>query len=71
MLRVTIELVPGGFEPLRRSVGKLRISNLSNLADVSNYHLLAQETANPLTGTPPRVGECILVGHCRLSPSGN
>ena len=65
MLVVTVDLVPGGAEPLRRSIGTVQISNVSDLSDVSNYHLLAMEAANPMTGTGARTAECILFGHAR------
>lgn len=65
MLIITIDLVPGGFEPMRRSIATLHISNASNLADVSNYCVKAMEGVNPLTGTPPRIAECTVVNHDR------
>ncbi|MCK1365177.1 hypothetical protein [Bradyrhizobium sp. 62] len=65
MLVITVDLIPGGVEPLRRSIGTVQISNISDLADISSYHLLAMEAANPLTGTAARTGECILFGHDR------
>jgi hypothetical protein len=65
MLVVTVDLVPGGAEPLRRSIGTLQISNVSDLADISSYHLLAMEAAIPLTGSAARTAECILFGHDR------
>lgn len=36
MLIVTVDLVPGGYEPHRRTIGSMRIANVSNLADVSD-----------------------------------
>jgi hypothetical protein len=65
MLVVTVELVPGGFEPMRRAIASMLISNLSDLADVSDYHVEAMEGANPLTGDPPRRAECIVPAHAR------
>jgi hypothetical protein len=65
MLIVRIELVPGGLSPMRRPIGTVQISNVSELADISNYKLLAMEGMNPLTGTSARMAECILVGHDR------
>jgi len=65
MLRVTIDLVPGGFSPLRRTIATLRISNASDLADISNYVIEAMEGANPLTGDPPRNAQCMVFGHDR------
>lgn len=37
MLRVRLEIVPGGDERRVREIGKLEICNVSELADVSNY----------------------------------
>lgn len=65
MLVVTAELVPSGFEPMRRAIASMRISNLSDLADVSDYQVEAMEGANPLTGDPPRRAECIVSAHAR------
>jgi hypothetical protein len=65
MLVVTVDLVPGGVEPLRRTIAYMRIANISHLADVSDYSVMAMEAANPLTGNPTRNTECILVGHDR------
>jgi hypothetical protein len=65
MLIVRVELVPGGFEPMRRTIASMQISNLSGLADVSDYRVEAMEEANPLTGSPPRSAECIVHAHGR------
>jgi hypothetical protein len=65
MLVVTVELVPGGFGPMRRTIASMRISNLSNLAPISDYRVAATETDNPLTGTLPRKADCIVRGHDR------
>jgi hypothetical protein len=65
MLKITIELVPGGFEPMRRTIASMRISNESNLSDFSNYHVSAMEDANPLTGDPPRNTTCSVLSHNR------
>jgi hypothetical protein len=54
---VTVEIVPGGFEPARRVIGSLRISN---------YCVDFLEAANHLTGRPARVGGCRVEGHDRL-----
>jgi hypothetical protein len=47
-----VALVPGGFEPLRRTLATMTISNLSNLADRSDYCVAATERENKLTGLP-------------------
>ena len=65
MLRVTIELVPGGFEPMRRTIGSIRISNESDLAEVSDYRIVAQEAASSLTGDPAGIAECMVHAHPR------
>jgi hypothetical protein len=65
MLQVTVELIPGGFAPLRRTIGSIRISNLSDLADLSDYRVEMHEAASPLTGTPARNAECVIKRHDR------
>ncbi|MET4799186.1 hypothetical protein [Bradyrhizobium sp. LB11.1] len=66
MLIVTVTLVPSGFVPLRRDIGTLRISNIANLARISDYSIDIIEAANPLTGTPARIGGCRIEAHDRL-----
>jgi hypothetical protein len=65
MLRLTIELVPGGFEQMRRTIASMRISNMSDLADCSDYRVETMETANPLTGNPARNTEYMVLSHDR------
>jgi hypothetical protein len=65
MLRVIVELIPGGFGPLRRTIGSIRISNLSDLADLSDYRVEMREAANPLAGTPARNAGCVIERHDR------
>jgi hypothetical protein len=65
MLFVTIELIPGGHAPHRRAVASMQIANITDLADISDYHVGAIEGANPLTGTAPRSATCIVTGHDR------
>ena len=65
MLKLTIELVPRGFAPMRRTIASMSISNLSNLADSSDYHVESMEGANPLTGDPSRKAECMVLAHDR------
>jgi hypothetical protein len=47
MLRVTIELIPGGDENRRRELARMHIANLSNLAVMSDYTIYANEGVNP------------------------
>jgi hypothetical protein len=43
----------------------MRIANISDLADISDYVLEAMEAANPLTGAPARKGNIVLYHHDR------
>lgn len=43
----------------------MRIANVSNLADVSDYAIDVMEGANPLTGSKPRNGSCTVRRHDR------
>jgi hypothetical protein len=65
MICVTVDIVPGGFEPARRTIGSLLISNVSDLAPVSNYRVDVLEAANHLTGSPARTGRCHIENHDR------
>jgi hypothetical protein len=68
MLRITVELVPGGFEPQRRSIATMRIANVSALADVSDYVVEAMEGENPPAGSPPRSAVFEVPAHDRRQP---
>ena len=50
---------------MRRTIASIRISNLSHLADVSDYRVEAEEGANPLSGRSSRYAECIVRSHAR------
>jgi hypothetical protein len=65
MLRVTIEMIPGGFSPMRKTIGSMRISNASNLAEVSDYNIDVMGGANPFTSSPPRSASCLVLAHDR------
>jgi hypothetical protein len=65
MLLITIDLLPGGHAPHRRTVASMQIANVTDLSDISDYHIGAIEGANPLTGTPPRSATCVVSGHDR------
>lgn len=65
MLRITIDLVPSGFEPMSRTIATMHISNESDLADVSDYLVTAMEAANGLTGEPAGIAECRVLAHPR------
>jgi len=65
MLIVTVDLAPGGFSPLRRSIASMQISNASDLAEISDYLIVATEARNQLAGTPRRGASCMLAAHRR------
>lgn len=51
MLRVTIEILPGGYTERRRTIGLMHIANISDLARRSDYRVDLTEGDNPLAGT--------------------
>ena len=53
MLRVTVELLPGGDETRARPLAIANIANVSHLANVSDYTVCVSEGYNPLTNTRP------------------
>ena len=65
MLRVTVEIVPGGIRELRRTIASMSIGNISNLADISDYQVDAIEATNHLAGTPSRSASCKVLEHDR------
>jgi hypothetical protein len=65
MLTIVIDLVPGGFQPLRRTIATMRISNMTDLADVSDYRIEVMESKNTLTGLPARSASCEVLRHDR------
>jgi hypothetical protein len=65
MLVITVDLVPGGFAPMRRTIAAMNISNISDLAELSDYLIEASETSNPLADTPSRDVRCVIRGHAR------
>ncbi len=65
MLVITVDIVPGGYEPHRRTIGSMRIANISKLADVSAYAVEVIEGANPLTGAKRRNAACTVLAHDR------
>jgi hypothetical protein len=65
MILITVDLVPGGFEPRRRAIASMRIANITDCTDISDYAVDLLEGANPLANTPPRNGSCSVIGHDR------
>nr|WP_249807947.1 hypothetical protein [Bradyrhizobium sp. CW7] len=62
---MTIELWPAGSSALRRPIGTMHIGNESDLANVSDYRVIAMQTANPLTGEPPGIAQFRVLAHAR------
>jgi hypothetical protein len=53
MLRVTVEIWPGGDKTRARAIAIANVANVSDLADVSDYSVSITEGHNPITNTPP------------------
>jgi hypothetical protein len=53
MLRITVEIWPGGDKSRARAIAAANVANVSDLADVSDYAVIATEGCNPVTKTPP------------------
>jgi hypothetical protein len=53
MLRVTVEIWPGGDKTRARAIAIANVANLSDLADVSHYAVSVSEGLNPITNTRP------------------
>jgi hypothetical protein len=53
VLRVTVEIWPGGDNARARALAIANIANVSDLADVSDYAVSITEGHNPITNGPP------------------
>jgi len=51
MIRVTVEILPGGYADRRRTVGLMHIANISDFAPRSDYRVDLAEGDNPHAGT--------------------
>ena len=56
MLRVLVEIWPGGSEEFRRPIADLRIVNESGLEDVSDYSYALADNLTSTTRNPPTIG---------------
>ncbi|MDB5670957.1 MAG: hypothetical protein JWO25_1916 [Alphaproteobacteria bacterium] len=65
MLVVRVDLLPGGHEAGRRTLGVMNLANVSDLADVSSYLVEMAEAANPLTGATARTAVFFVAEHDR------
>jgi hypothetical protein len=48
MLRIIVEILPGGREHLRCELARADLANVSDLSDVSDYAIVASEDVNAL-----------------------
>ena len=64
-MRIVVELVPGGYEDMKRELARAHLANRSALADVSDYRIIAREGANPLADKPAWEAVGNVVGHDR------
>lgn len=65
MLIITIELLPGGSEALRRPIASMCIANEAGHAEVAGYQVTAMESANPLAGALPGFADAKISAHDR------
>ncbi|MCK9918046.1 hypothetical protein MXD81_53790 [Microbacteriaceae bacterium K1510] len=65
MLVIKIELWPGGDERFKTVIARAGIGNMSALADISDYEVVASESANALSGAPAWKGRGRIDGHDR------
>jgi hypothetical protein len=52
VLRITVEIWPGGDKTRARAVAIANVANVSDLADVSDYAVSVTEGHNPVTKAP-------------------
>lgn len=55
MLKVTVDLHPGGASEFRRTLATMTVSNVTELSDLSDYEITATEAASVLTGEPAKM----------------
>ena len=53
MLRITVEIWPGGDQTRAQVVAIANVANVNDLADVSDYAVSVTEGHNPVTDIPP------------------
>lgn len=67
MLRIRVELVPGGNEARKRELGCAVLGNITDLDPISDYQIRAREGDNPIAGTKAFDVRGMLTGHDRRS----
>jgi hypothetical protein len=67
VLRVTVEIWPGGDKTRAHAIAIANIANVSNLTDVSDYAVSITEGHNPITNRPSWSRRGYLFQHDRRS----
>ncbi|MDB5582680.1 MAG: hypothetical protein JWR80_7856 [Bradyrhizobium sp.] len=65
MLRILVQLVPGGDEDLVREVARAELANISDLARISDYAIIATEGVNRLAALPAWSKRGLITKHDR------
>ncbi|MGY3133417.1 hypothetical protein ACVWZM_004099 [Bradyrhizobium sp. USDA 4501] len=65
MIKVTVEILPGGYAEGRHTIGLMHIANISNLAPRSDYRVDFMEGDNPFAGTKARASTVYVRNHDR------
>lgn len=65
MIRITVTLVPGGDESRAREIARANVANISSLADLSDYDVVASEAASDVSGLPAQTAPFKIFGHAR------
>jgi hypothetical protein len=65
MIKVTVEILPGGYAEYRRTIGLMRIANVTDLARRSDYRVDLTEGDNPVAGTKARASTVYVRDHDR------
>jgi hypothetical protein len=65
MLKITIDLIPGGFTPAQRTIATMRIADAGDLADFSDCRIEVTQGRNAIGGAPRRAAVREVGGNVR------
>jgi hypothetical protein len=65
MIKVTVEILPGGYAEYQRTIGLMRIANVTDFARRSDYRVDLTEADNPIAGTKARASTVYVRDHDR------
>jgi hypothetical protein len=65
LLRVTIEILPGGNKEHARAIAVADIANISDLSEVSDYAVSVTERYNPVANSPAWSRRGFILQHAR------